>query len=258
MNLFDNQNNNQQGVNDYFQSQGQNGTNFGNMNNQNNFGNNMNGLDPQKVLISKIFIGWFIGTLLLILITAYSGHRLISVMLFGQFFLVIGIALLKKNNFDIKKIGVFFLFPVVGLFMIVVPFLKLITQNSFDFGSVILFATFILGAGIMILPNWRINQLKKHCTVRINAKIVDVVSGWRNHRRVYFEVYEYSYMGQTYTQRYDESSFDDRVIGQYREIFISPNEPTLIYREGGKVNSLLYIIFGLMFMLPSLLAMFSH
>ena len=50
MNLFDNQNNNQQGVNDYFQSQGQNDANFGNMNNQNNFGNNMNELTLMSLL----------------------------------------------------------------------------------------------------------------------------------------------------------------------------------------------------------------
>lgn len=85
-----------------------------------NFMNNNRKYTPGEILFTIVFMIWFFGSIFVMVFLARNGMEALAIGVFGQYFLVFGIAAMvsgiKKRNFN----PIFLIVPIVGIIGIAV------------------------------------------------------------------------------------------------------------------------------------------
>lgn len=179
----------------------------------------------KNIIKSILFITWFFGTIISMLI--FKNNLFIELLLFGQFFFILGIILLlihKKNKQD----NLLLFLPLIGINCIITSLLNKFADiditKILPYQICSLFIIFgILNIIILKIHN---TYLKKKCTEKILGEVVDVdISFFDNHKHS-LPTYEIDYNGDKIRIKPDEySSLDKYKIGQVDTLFINPSNP---------------------------------
>ena len=139
-------------------------------------GKNENGTTVAKIIISIVFIVWFMGSL-------FGGTGLMLALI-GQYFLVFGImgvvGSIKKRPFP----AIILLFPLVGIALIICGVIMYIdmqnaAQMIYEMAPYLLAGIFpVTGVLMIISATSEIRHLKRVCTVEVQAKCISVETRW--------------------------------------------------------------------------------
>ncbi|MBQ7766445.1 MAG: hypothetical protein IJ397_06365 [Lachnospiraceae bacterium] len=217
------------------------------------------------ILISIIFIIWFIGSIVAMVFFARSGMPALAIGVFGQYFLVFGIAAIvsgiKNKNFN----PIVLIFPIVGIVAIV-------GSCIYQFGSevmmdmveksipyLILGVFFIVGM-ILVIVAFRIAVGQKNrCTEPVVATCVEVLEKYSvEGGQLLCPVYEINY-GMNKIQICNNVYMSDRdvCVGDCKDLYINPDNPQEFYE--GKIHlKTAFVVGGLgvFFMGMSILAIY--
>lgn len=211
---------------------------------------------------SKIFSAWFILSIIAMVFLAMSNQIGLATLVFGQLFLVSGIAtLLKASQKKPENIVRSFLFSIIGAVIMGIGYIiafgteEMIT--SLKNATPIFFYGIFLLVGIYIAITGILSEIyqKAHCTVEVNAEVVNILShrssyhahhDRRHHHTVYAPVWRYYYQGTYYERAASVYSYPCRYhIGQQKNIKINPDNPEEITSD--ILDNLLSIIIGSIF-----------
>ena len=188
-----------------------------------------------------------------------------SIILFGQFVLILGIIMFfsekkgkkeltynQKREYMITKLMSIIPF-LVGLTCIFIPILSLYQEwlkITIIWESVIplLFSIVIIivGLSLILIPYINNKKLKKDCTYHVTAKIIEYET-IRDERSVsYCPIYEFYYKNKAY--KVTKNQFSNvgkfKKIGSNVELIINPNEPEQFIDNS--IFSKAILIFGIM------------
>ncbi len=198
--------------------------------------------EKTKMILRIVFIIWFVGSLFL---TFYlmNIHPYFMIIGFGQYFLGFGIIILYNKHLT----G---LIPcILGLAMMVIPILTIIPQLNVNWDKVlpaIMIGVFLLiGIVLMVVPTI-INKMKRNRnSVKVMAKVIDIIEDQFEGKVLYSPVYEYDFNSHTY--RIDGNEYFKSNIPKINEIVelsINPNNPEERYDEYSEKftrNALLFV-----------------
>ncbi|MCM1330403.1 MAG: DUF3592 domain-containing protein [Ruminococcus sp.] len=121
-----------------------------------------------------------------------------------------------------------------------------------DVLTVVGFVLIIVGIGVTVFALLSDLYSRKICTMSAAAKCAEVktslASGKHGMKTVYFPVWEFEYLGSTYTVRETDGSDVPPEVGDETEIFFNPRNPEEIYRKI-KGTVLAAAIFGVIFVI---------
>lgn len=226
---------------------------------------NNNEKNPQSIgsiVIGVVFLVWFFGSMAAAFLAAKAGQAGWTAFCLGQIFLVIGIMVVYKQIKQDEVEPIFFVFSIVGFFMMVCGFLWQTGAGAMrdwvaDMVPLLLLGLFlVVGILIVISALIGINRRGK-CTVAVPGKCVEVKWRYRSSgdsgTMFYCPVYEYAYNGRFYTGCEEVYVAGDCVAeGEYREIFINPEQPEQFFEKGrGEAANTILLCFGLIFIAVS-------
>lgn len=121
-----------------------------------------------------------------------------------------------------------------------------------DILTVVGFTVILIGIAVTVFALLSDLYSKRICTMSATAKCVEVktmlASGKHGMKTVYFPVWEFEYLGSTYTVRETDGSDVSPKVGDETEIFFNPRNPEEIYRKI-KGTVLAAAIFGVIFVI---------
>lgn len=216
-----------------------------------------------SIIISVIFLIWFFGSLILMIVESKKDQNM-TLILFGQYFFVFGLVIfiIGIKNISNKKIkisqrlGSIFaslaclliggcvggvgILKKTGQFDSFMEELKNTISGGnpdFNFGklvAVLFISIFILvGIFVMVKTPLRLRRLRKVATVVVQAKIVDYVRADSSSRRGGYTMSKYPIWGYTYegveyrtAAMFPMESFDKSMIGAKEGIvYVDPENP---------------------------------
>lgn len=212
--------------------------------------------------IGIVFCVWFFGSIVAALFAGKAGQGGWVAFCLGQIFFVIGIMVVYKQIKEDAFEPIFFVFSIVGFFMMVCGFLWQTGADAMRDSVVNMVPFLLLGlflvVGILIVISALIGKNRQsQCTVAVLGKCVEVKWTYRSSgdsgSMFYCPVYEYAYNGRFYTGCEEVYVAEDCVAeGEYREIFINPAKPEQIYEKGrGESANSILLGLGLVFIAMS-------
>ena len=218
----------------------------------------------KNIIKSILFITWFFGTFISMLI--FKNNLFIELLLFGQFFLIIGIFALIKSKGNVKKY-ILLIFPLIGIGCIIISLLNIL--GNIDLNKIIPYtisSVFIFYGllEIIILKTYN-TYLKKKCTEKIFGEVVDIdrhcsdnhhflLSPIRevvdidlhysdNHHFLLSPIYEINYNGEKIRIKPDEyNNLYKYKIGQVDTLFINPSNPNEFIYPTKRIIIFTYLI----------------
>lgn len=215
-----------------------------------------------SITIGIVFCVWFFGSMAAAFLAKKAGQPGWAAFCLGQVFFVIGIMVVKKEIKEGLRQPVFFVFPVVGFFMALCGFLWQTGTDEVKYGVLNSVPLLILGlflfVGILVVVTVLRNMYRnQRCTIAVLGKCVEVKctysSSGSSGAMFYCPVYEYAYNGRFYTGCEEVYVAEDCVAeGEYREIFINPEQPEQIFERGrGESANIILLCLGLFFIAVS-------
>lgn len=188
----------------------------------------------------------------------------ISILCFGIMITIFGIGAVAGKNFSFHKNAMSTLIPIIGICIVLITGYLLLSKNIPSLPKMEgKFRTIVIGAGmaglgalILILNIIATHYLKKACSERIQARCVyikeeTVYSDGRRHiKRA--PVFEFQFLGNTYSVAENLGSGKVPSIGDNCEIFINPDNPKEFYRKGDNsmvffgIVCVVFILFGVL------------
>ena len=193
-----------------------------------------------------------------------------TAIVFGQYFVVFGLAGLRNEIKAGFRYPIIIVLPVVG-FTVVISGLLWQFGNETVKGNVVkhipnIIAAVFLLVGILLLIQLVLEKLEqKKCTYAVQGKCVDVKWHYSNSSdgrstKTYCPVYEYYYNGQTYTgsqEIYTKFLYVNE--GEYREIFLNPEKPTVFYEKGmSRTFNIVSLMIGVIFIAVSVIVVYAY
>lgn len=224
-------------------------------------GKNENGTTVAKIIISIVFIVWFMGSLFgMMVCSKLDGGTGLMLALIGQYFLVFGImgvvGSIKKRPFP----AIILLFPLVGIALIICGVIMYIdmqnaAQMIYEAAPYLLAGIFpVTGVLMIISATSEIRHLKRVCTVEVQAKCISVETRWtqggkgRRTKRVHMPVYSVYYNGREYTARNDVyTNMNDYQVGNYYPIMINPLNPEEFLDANSRKGNIVTLVLGIIF-----------
>lgn len=208
---------------------------------------------PVKIIISVIFILWFVTSLGLFIFLAKTGRTGLVPAAIGQYFLVFGLIIVIGGikNKQFQPITV--IFPIAGAICIAATLITYFgSENVIAFFEANL-PYFLLGTllivGIIVVVfafNMYFGKRKK-CTLPINARCVQIKTTHDNRHTHICPVYEIYHDGKVLKICNNVYSNNFNVkVGDEKEIMINPDKPTEYYEaeESGKTALAMGIVGG--------------
>lgn len=187
-------------------------------------------------LVGTIFVIWFVASFIMMIASAAMENLYLFLMVFGQFFLVFGIILLKKS--DNKNILSYI--PLTVGTIIVLFSLSMLIFPKKDWGiiaaSMGMLLFIFVGFGLMIIPLYKYNKNRKRCNVNIKAQVIKSESEYyasktndntNRIRKLYKLTYKFIYNDKEYIVL-PNSSYDSirtKKLGDTVDIYINPDNP---------------------------------
>ncbi len=227
---------------------------------------NFNAEQSNSKISGCVFLLWFFGSMLLMILTA-DRYPSLTLSLFGQMFLFLGIFLFKQSK-DIISKAIMSVFVAVGaactLMGLVQTFgtgaIKVKAEEIFVFLGLLLFLA--VGVGLIVIPIYSANAHKRKCTYSITAYITDIQSRRHEGTTTKAPVYQYVYNGVTYTKAstlYTSGIDFPRQAGEAVTLLIDPDDPDDFYEIGRETHTFtLLTIMGIFFTLMSLSAIVAY
>lgn len=212
--------------------------------------------------IGIVFCVWFFGSIVAALFAGKAGQGGWVAFCLGQIFFVIGIMVVYEQIKQDALQPIFFVFSIVGFFMMACGFLWQIGADAMrdwvaNMVPLLLLGLFLV-VGILIVISALIGKNRQsQCTIAVVGKCVEVKWTYRSSgdsgTMFYCPVYEYTYNGQIYTGCEEVYVAENGVAeGEYREIFINPEQPEQIYEKGrGEAANTILLCLGLLFIAMS-------
>ena len=191
-------------------------------------------------ILSVIFLIWFVASIFGLIFTAKAGYISLTLAIFGQYFLVFGIAALASTIKDKSFKPILLLFPYVGLGTLVVGCIlhwgSDSTKAKIKDMTPQLLLTIFIAAGIILLINAFLKfKDSRKCSVIVDTTCIEVKTKRSNtysgpngnySNTLYCPVYEFYYNGTTY-RVCDEyySGFESTYEGESYQLKINPNNP---------------------------------
>ena len=210
----------------------------------------------KDIIISIIFLTWFIGSIVALLIfSKINGYY--TVMIFGQYFLVFGlIPLLNKDSKNLIGIP----FALVGLACIIIPYLMmhpetLDIQINWDIVIPLLILSVFIVAGILliIIPIRKTKKLKEKCSIEVSATIIENEKTYDEGKILYCPIYEFVFNGKKYSVMNNQySNINIKPVGSIVNLKINPENPEE-FLDNRKIY-IIPIIIGICSLLSSILA----
>ena len=209
------------------------------------------------IIFSIIFILWFLASIIaMACLSKINGYY--TVMVFGQYFLVFGLALcLNKDINNKRNLIPGILFILVGIACIIIPYLMMepyiyeivINWDGWVIATPVLtISPFAIGGlALILVPIIKTKLLKSRCTIEVAATIVDyAVTKSDNGGKLYCPIYEFQFNGQKYEVKNNVyTNIDVKPIGTLVNLKINPDNPKEFL---GKSRSLIFCIFmGIIF-----------
>ncbi|MBE6157692.1 MAG: hypothetical protein E7160_02740 [Firmicutes bacterium] len=184
-----------------------------------------------NIIISIIFIIWFIGSIYLLTTFAKQEKYGLILVIFGQVFFVFGLIFIKKmfESKQILKDLILLIFPIVGLGAMIIGLginfnTEFIKKYAFLSVPIIFFTIGLVGLIGITLQS--INK-KKNCTYKIKGKIIreDKIYDYDSGSYSYKPIYAINYNNETLILSEEIYSIKDYDIGEERELLINPTKP---------------------------------
>lgn len=202
-------------------------------------------------ILGGVFLIWFFGSIVMLFLTAKTAPAL-TLAVFGQIFLVIGIIALVSGLKQGDFLPIMLLFVFVGLFMIIWGYIMQSGDDGLQERFMTVFPYFALSAflltGILSLANSFIrNRRDQKCTQLIRATCVEIkrrksnvetIDHTGSHmRHLYCPVFTYFYDGQVYEGCHNTYTRGcNAVVGNTYDIYINPDKPKYFKEEGETVR----------------------
>lgn len=128
------------------------------------------GYSVGEIIITVIFILWFIGTLVGLLYFSDKDNVAMVVLLFGNYLFVFGLSAIFLVGMKLKKIWIL-LFPIIGLTMMVMGSIFMRSSDKAklkieNLTPVLLISVFIVvGIGLVLITIAEDNRLKKYVLI---------------------------------------------------------------------------------------------
>lgn len=223
-------------------------------NNYNELNNKSMNNSPFEKILSVIFVMWFIGSIIsLVVLSEINGYY--TVIVLGQFFLVFGLVIPKGET---KDWLITITFILVGLVCLIIPFLMLhpeLVNSEVDWDYVIvilvLSAFVIAGLAMIFIPIRKYKRLKKVCSISITAKIVENLSRYSDGKKLYCPVYEFDFGGKKYNVSDNiYTNIGVKPVGTLVDMKINPNDPNEFLNK--EPSSIILLVMGIIFLLASI------
>lgn len=221
-------------------------------------------------VFSVLFIGWFLTSIIALVVLAKVQEMGWVAVVFGQYFVVFGMLGLVneiKGGFRYPIIAVF---PTVGFSVVTCGLLwqfgdEVLKKNVVYHIPNMIAGIFLL-VGILLPVQIVVGKLEqKKCTCVVQGKCVEVKwhyssSSNGGSTKTYCPVYEYYYNGQTYIGSQNIYTNILRVTeGEYREIFLNPDKPTVFYEKGmSRVLNVVSLIIGMVFIGAGVVVIYAY
>ncbi len=201
---------------------------------------NKNQYSTGDKILGTVFLIWFVASILGLIFTAKAGYISLTLAIFGQYFLVFGIAALVSTIKDKSFKPIILIFPYVGLGTLVVGCVLHWGSDSTkdkikDMTPHLLLSIFV-AAGIILLINAFIKfKDSRKCSVIVDSTCIKVKTRHSNissgpdsnySKTLYCPVYEFYYNGTKYMVCDDYySDFESSYEGESYQLKINPDNP---------------------------------
>lgn len=221
-------------------------------------------------ILGAAFLIWFVASIAGMIGAAKLQEMGWVAIVFGQYFIVFGFAGLFNEIKSGFRHPIVITVPVVGLLVVICGLLwqfgdEMTKANVASQIPNMAAGMFMLVGALLLIGIIYEKLEQKMCTHAVQGKCVDVkwhYSSSNNGRntKTYCPVYEYYYNGQTYTGSQEIYTNIIHVgVGEYREIFINPNKPTVFYEKGmSRALNLVSLIIGVLFILVSAVVVYAY
>ncbi len=210
--------------------------------------NNNGKSKASDAIISMIFLIWFVGSIIGLVVAGKTGKNSLVIALMGQYFLVFGIisiaSTISNGGFKLKHTPTL-IFPIIGLgaisYGLINQFgsedLKSKSYSVLPYIFIILFV--VIGVGLIIGGLYNSFYLKLVCREYVSAECVDVLKTTNSDGgEVWCPVYSYYYNGQYYKSSndiYTNGTYPS--LGQNYELYINSKNPMQFYEPHKSVGT---------------------
>ena len=223
---------------------------------------NFNAKESNSKITGCFFLLWFFGSMLLMLLVA-ERYPALTISIFGQIFLFLGIYLVKRSKELISKI-IMYGMTAIGAACVLLGLIQTFGTSAmkskatevFLFLGLLLFLA--IGVGMLVLPAYNAKLQKQKCSYSVTAYVVKVRSRIQNRKHLKAPVYQYVYNGVTYRQSsnlYTSGREFPHNESESVTLLIDPENPDDFYEIGReKYTITFFTIFGIFWTLMSLFA----
>ena len=223
---------------------------------------NFNAKESNSKITGCFFLLWFFGSMLLMLLVA-ERYPALTISIFGQIFLFLGIYLVKRSKELISKI-IMYGMNAIGAACVLLGIIQTFGTSAvkskatevFLFLGLLLFLA--IGVGMLVLPAYNAKLQKQKCSYSVTAYVVKVRSRIQNRKHLKAPVYQYVYNGVTYRQSsnlYTSGREFPHNESESVTLLIDPENPDDFYEIGReKYTITFFTIFGIFWTLMSLFA----
>jgi hypothetical protein len=217
-----------------------------------NNGNNKKKYTTKEYIQGGVFLVFFVSSLIAMLYFS-KRNTMMCLFIFGIYFFVFGlIAITQEQN--LKKNLHLFLLLIVGLGIMICAGISMWGKNfnitmSKDFVPILILCLFILVGAYMVFGTLLINKGNKtRCTIDVRAKCIeldkhDMINSNGVYTTVYAPVFNYYYNGTSYKIKLNNySNVDVPVVGEYKNIYVNPDNSQDVYRPSIKQNLVVLVI----------------
>jgi hypothetical protein len=224
-------------------------------------------------IIGTVFLTWFIASMIILVCCSEFEHGPeIMFITFGQYFLVFGILVISYNKGS-RIIPFISIMAVIGLIMTSCGIYAIIGGET-AIENLTKYAPLIVGLlfpyiGTMMLWSglWERTYMRKHCTLPVDAKCIDIQShltetnGGGKRRRVYMPIYQIRAPRSKNNdlveiQNNHYTNVNKFEIGNYYTIYINPENPEEFIDANNKSTNGAMIFLGIVFILVSVPIMY--
>lgn len=204
-----------------------------------------------KILVSIVFVAWFVASIILMLYLSSHNQGALVVTVFGQYFLVFGTIAVISSIKEKKFQPITLIFPLLGIGCMVAGFIfqfgseAVIKQANELLPYLFLSLFVIIGAAMVIITFFSSKRKHEVCTYCITGTCVELKSQYDDGYRTYCPVYEVYFRGEMVQISNNFYSNMHRVeVGETREIYINPENPSEFFepREEKSTRRFLYIL----------------
>lgn len=188
---------------------------------------------PMDIIISIIFVIWFIASIAVMIFFGKTGRGGLVPAVLGQYLLVFGVAGIISGIKNKKANPIIFVFPVVGLICIIATIINYFGSEAVisfidkNMPSILMTLFLIVGILLVIVAVSKYFGRKKRCSYAVTAKCVELRERAGEGQMLACPVYEICYNGETIRLCDDVYSNNlDVRVGDEKEIMINPDKPT--------------------------------